>query len=129
MAISSRTIAAVLRKQHKEEEEAKKSECNKASDKLKAKVKSWLKKECGFGKYDFTCGVFIGCGEEDRYNASKYTIHINFFRGDQYEIGKKFMEQFGEFKFKGFNCKGNCSGNYEDPGCKNWMYIDIFDNK
>lgn len=129
MAISTRTIRAILNKQRKAEEEAKKSECNKASDKLKAKLKSWLKKEFSFGRYDFTIGVYVGCSEPDRYNASQYSIHVTFFKGDQYEIGKKFMEKFGDFEFKGFKCHSNCSGNYEDPCCKNWLVIDIYNNK
>ena len=128
MAISSRTIKAILNKQRKAEEEAKKSECNKASDKLKTKLKSWLKKEFGFGHYDFTIGVYVGCGERDRYNASEYSIHVNFFKGDQYEVGKKFMEKFGDFEFKGFKCYSNCSGNYENTCCKNWLVIDIYNN-
>ena len=126
MAISTRTIRAILNKQRKAEIEAKKSECNKAADKLKAKLKSWLKKEFGFGRYDFTIGVFVGCSETDQYNASQYSIHVSFFKGDQYEIGKKFMEAFGDFSFKGFKCHGNCSGNYENPECKNWLVIDIY---
>lgn len=128
MTISTRTIKAILNKQRKVEEEAKKSECNKAADKLKAKLKSWLKKEFGFGRYDFTIGVYVGCSEPDRYNASTYSIHSNFFKGDQYEIGKKFMEKFGDFEFKGFRCHSNCSGNYENTGCKNWLVIDIYNN-
>ncbi len=128
MAISTRTIKAILNKQRKAEEEAKKSECNKASDKLKAKLKSWLKKEFGFGRYDFTIGVYVSCNEPDRYNASTYSIHSSFFKGDQYEIGKKFMEKFGDFEFKGFKCHSNCSGNYENPVCKNWLVIDIYNN-
>ena len=126
MAISTRTIKAILNKQRKAEEEAKKSECNKASDKLKAKLKSWLKKEFGFARYDFTIGVYIDCSEPDRYNASKYAIRVNFFKGDQYEVGKTFMEKFGDFEFKGFKCHSNCSGNYENPCCKNWLVIDIY---
>ena len=126
MAISTRTIKAILNKQRKAEEEAKKSECNKASDKLKAKLKSWLKKEFGFGRYDFTIGVYVDCSEPDRYNASKYSIHVTFFKGDQYKVGKKFMEKFGDFEFKGFKCHSNCSGNYENPCCKNWLVIDIY---
>jgi len=128
MAISSRTIKSIINKQLKAEEEAKKSECNKASDKLKTKLKSWLKKEFGFGRYDFTIGVGVDCSESDRYNASKYSIHVNFFKGDQYEIGKKFMKEFGDFEFKGFKCHSNCSGNYENPTCKNWLVIDIYNN-
>lgn len=126
MAISTRTIKAILNKQRKAEEEAKKSECNKASDKLKAKLKSWLKKEFDFGRYDFTIGVYVDCSEPDRYNASKYSIHVTFFKGDQYKVGKKFMETFGDFEFKGFKCHSNCSGNYENPCCKNWLVIDIY---
>ena len=126
MAISTRTIKAILNKQRKAEEEAKKSECNKASDKLKAKLKSWLKKEFDFGRYDFTIGVYVDCSELDRYNASKYSIHVTFFKGDQYKVGKKFMEKFGDFEFKGFKCHSNCSGNYENPCCKNWLVIDIY---
>ena len=126
MAISTRTIKAILNKQRKAEEEAKKSECNKASDKLKVKLKSWLKKEFDFGRYDFTIGVYVDCSELDRYNASKYSIHVTFFKGDQYKVGKKFMEKFGDFEFKGFKCHSNCSGNYENPCCKNWLVIDIY---
>ena len=126
MSISTRTIKAILNKQHKAEEEAKKSECNKASYKLKAKLKSWLKKEFDFGRYDFTIGVYVDCSEPDRYNASKYSIHVTFFKGDQYKVGKKFMEKFGDFEFKGFKCHSNCSGNYENPCCKNWLVIDIY---
>jgi len=125
MAISSRTIKAILNKKHKEEIEAKKCECNKAADKLKSKVKSWLKKEYGFGRYDFTIGIYTSCSE-DTYNASKYSIHVNFFKGDQYEVGKKFMKEFGDFEFKGFKCHSNCSSNYENPVCKNWLVIDIY---
>lgn len=127
MAISSRTIRSIINKQRKAEIEAKKCECNKAADKLKAKLKSWLKKEFGFGRYDFTIGIYTSCSE-DAYNASKYSIHVTFFKGDQYEIGKKFMEKFGDFEFKGFKCHSNCSGNYEDPGCKNWLVIDVKNN-
>lgn len=126
MGISTRTIKAILNKQYKAEEEAKKSECNKASDRLKAKLKSWLKKEFDFGRYDFTIGVYVDCSEPDRYNASKYSIHVTFFKGDQYKVGKKFMEKFGDFEFKGFKCHSNCSGNYENPCCKNWLVIDIY---
>ena len=126
MAISTRTIKAILNKQRKAEEEAKKSECNKASDKLKVKLKSWLKKEFDFGRYDFTIGVYVDCSELDRYNASKYSIHVTFFKGDQYKVCKKFMEKFGDFEFKGFKCHSNCSGNYENPCCNNWLVIDIY---
>ena len=124
MTISTRTIKAALKAQRKAEIEAKKCECNKAADKLKAKLKSWLKKEFGFGRYDFTIGIYTSCSE-DTYNASEYSIHVTFFKGDQYEIGQKFMEKFGDFEFKGFKCHSDCSGNYENPACKNWLFIDI----
>lgn len=125
MGISTRTIRAILNKQRKAEIESKKSDRNKAADKVKAKLKSWLKKEFNMGRYDFTCGVYVGCSVENSYDAPEYSIHASFFKGDQYEVGKKFMEKFGNFTFKGFSCKGNCSGNYENPQCKNWLSITI----
>lgn len=129
MAISARTIRAIIRKQRKEEIEAKKSECNKAADKLKAKVKSWLKKEFGLGKYDFTCGVYFGVSVEDQYNAPEYTIHVCYFKGNKKEVYTKFMEMFDGKKFKGFQCKAGGNHDYEDMEHYRDLHVTIYNNK
>ena len=113
MAISTRTIKAMLRKQKLAEIEAKKTPFCKDADKLKAKVKSWLKKNFGLSRYDYSIGIYHPCSE-DPYSSSNYSISVCYFKGNKIEVNKKLVEDFGCGEFKGHKMTISYNKNYED---------------
>ena len=86
MAISTRTIKAILRKQKLAEIEAKKTPFCKDAD---------------------PCS-------EDPYASSNYSINVCYFKGNKIEVNKKLVEDFGCGEFKGHEMKISYNKNYED---------------
>jgi len=113
MGISTRTIKSILRKQKLAEIEAKKTPFCKDADKLKAKVKSWLKKNFGLGRYDYSIGIYKPISE-DPYSSKEYSIHVCYFKGNKIEVTKKFAEDFGSGNFKGHKMQIWYDSNYAD---------------